>query len=154
MPKKLDPIEAENFMRENGFEPLEPYSTSYAKWRCLCKKCGKEITPTKLQTQLPKEMFVFSDTPLLAKEISALEVAVPHLNLIFLSEDDLGSGTVHDMMRISKVLITANSTFSFSAGLLSSKETLVYCPLMFFGGQDDYLKSRIFNQSCDYFLMR
>jgi hypothetical protein len=108
----------------------------------------------KLQTQLPKEMFVFSDTPLLAKEISALEVAVPHLNLIFLSEDDLGSGTVHDLMRISKVLITANSTFSFSAGLLSSKETLVYCPLMFFGGQDDYLKSRIFNQSGDYFLMR
>lgn len=46
MPKKLDPLEAESFMREKGFEPLEPYSSSHAKWRCLCKKCGKEITPT------------------------------------------------------------------------------------------------------------
>ena len=46
MPKKLDPIEAENFMREKGFDPLEPYKSSHTKWRCLCKKCGKEITPT------------------------------------------------------------------------------------------------------------
>lgn len=109
---------------------------------------------TKLRTQLPKEMFVFSDTPLSTTEVEALKVAAPHLNMIFLSEDDLGSGTVHDLMRISKVLITANSTFSFSAGVLASKETLVYSPLMFFGGQDDYLKSRIFNQTGDYFLMR
>jgi hypothetical protein len=109
---------------------------------------------TKLQTQLPKEIFVFSDTPLAATEKEVLKIAAPHLNLIFLSEDDLGSGTVHDLMRISKVLITANSTFSFSAGILASKDTLVYGPLLFFGGKDDYLKSRIFNQSGDYFLMR
>ena len=109
---------------------------------------------SKLQTQLPKEIFVFSDTPLHTSEIEALKVAAPRLNLIFLSEDDLGSGTVHDLMRISKVLITANSTFSFSAGILASKETLVYSPLLFFGGQNDYLKSRIFNQAGDYFLMR
>lgn len=109
---------------------------------------------SQLQTQLPKEIFVFSDTPLHTSEIEALKVAAPRLNLIFLSEDDLGSGTVHDLMRISKVLITANSTFSFSAGILASKETLVYSPLLFFGGQNDYLKSRIFNQAGDYFLMR
>jgi len=109
---------------------------------------------TKLQAQLPKEMFVFSDTPLQTTEVEALKAAATHLNMIFLSEDDLGSGTVHDLMRISQVLIAANSTFSFSAGILASKETVVYCPLIFFGGQDDYLKSRIFNQTGDYFVMR
>ena len=46
MPKKLDSKEVENFMRENGFEPLEPYKTSHTKWKCLCKKCGKEVTPS------------------------------------------------------------------------------------------------------------
>jgi len=46
MPNKLDSKEVENFMRENGFEPLEPYKTSHTKWKCLCKKCGKEVTPT------------------------------------------------------------------------------------------------------------
>ena len=109
---------------------------------------------TKLQTQLPREMFVFSDTPLLATEKEVLKVAAPHLNLIFLSEDDLEGGTVHDLMRLSKVLITANSTFSLSAGILASKETVVYSPLLFFGGKDDYLKSRIFNQAGDYFVLR
>jgi hypothetical protein len=109
---------------------------------------------TKLQSQLPKEMFVFSDSPLQATEVEVLKVAAPHLNLIFISENDLGSGTVHDLMRISKVLITANSTFSFSAGILASKETLVFSPLIYFGGRGDYLKSRVFNQAGDYFLMR
>jgi hypothetical protein len=108
----------------------------------------------KLQAQLPKEMFVFSDTPLEPTEMEALKAAAPRLKMIFLSEDDLGSGTVHDLMRSSKVLITANSTFSFSAGILASNETVVYCPMLFFGGQDDYLKSRIFNQTGDYFVMR
>lgn len=109
---------------------------------------------TKLQNQLPKKLLVFSDTPLHTAEIELLKVAAPHLNMVFLSEDDLGSGTVHDLMRTSKALITANSTFSFSAGILASKETVVYSPLMFFGGEDDYLKSRIFNQAGDYFIMR
>ncbi len=109
---------------------------------------------TKLQAQLPREIFVFSDTPLQPAELGELKAAAPHLNMTFLSEEDLGSGTVHDLMRISQVLIAANSTFSFSAGILASKETVVYCPLLFFGGQDDYLKSRIFNQTGDYFVMR
>jgi hypothetical protein len=108
----------------------------------------------KLQAQLPKEMFVFSDTPLEPKEMEALKAAARVSKMIFLSEDDLGSGTVHDLMRSSQVLITANSTFSFSAGILASNETVVYCPMLFFGGQDDYLKSRIFNQTGDYFVMR
>lgn len=109
---------------------------------------------TKLQNQLPEEMLVFSDTALNELEMEVLKVAAPHSNIRFLSENDLEGGTVHDLMRLSKVLITANSTFSLSAGVLASKETVVYSPLLFFGGKDDYLKSRIFNQAGDYFVLR
>ena len=109
---------------------------------------------TKLQNQLPKELFVFSDTALSEPEKEVVRVAAHHSNTHFLSEDDLEGGTVHDLMRLSKVLITANSTFSLSAGILASKETVVYSPLLFFGGKDDYLKSRIFNQAGDYFVLR
>ena len=109
---------------------------------------------TKLQNQLPKALFVFSDTALSESEKEVVRVAAPHSNTHFLSEDDLESGTVHDLMRLSKVLNTANSTFSLSAGLLAGKDTLVYSPILFFGGKDDYLKSRIFNQAGDYFLLR
>ena len=109
---------------------------------------------TKLRNQLSKELFVFSDTALSESEKEVVKVAAPHSNTHFLSEDDLEGGTVHDLMRLSKVLITANSTFSLSAGILASKETVVYSPLLFFGGKDDYLKSRIFNQAGDYFVLR
>jgi hypothetical protein len=109
---------------------------------------------TKLQNQLPKAVFVFSDTALTEAEMDLIRVAAPHSKIHFLSEEDLEGGTVHDLMRLSKLLITANSTFSLSAGILASKETIVYSPLLFFGGKDDYLKSRIFNQAGDYFLLR
>ena len=109
---------------------------------------------TKLQNQLPKAVFVFSDTALTEAEMDLIRVAAPHSNSYFLSEEDLESGAVHDLMRLSKLLITANSTFSLSAGILASKETIVYSPLLFFGGKDDYLKSRIFNQAGDFFLLR
>jgi hypothetical protein len=108
----------------------------------------------KLQNQLPKAVFVFSDTALTESEMELIRVAAPHSNIHFLSEEDLEGGTVHDLMRLSKLLITANSTFSLSAGILASKETIVYSPLLFFGGKNDYLKSRIFNQAGDYFLLR
>lgn len=108
----------------------------------------------KLRNQLPKSVFVFSDTALTDSEINLIRTAALHSNTHFVSEDDLEGGIVHDLMRLSKLLITANSTFSLSAGILASKETIVFSPLLFFGGKDDYLKSRIFNQAGDYFLMR
>jgi hypothetical protein len=116
----------------------------------------KEIAAilTRLQNHLPKVVFVFSDTALTESEMEKIKTAAPHSNAHFLSENDLEGGTVHDLMRLSKVLITANSTFSLSAGLLASKETIVYSPLLFFGGKDDYLKSRVFNQFGDYFVLR
>lgn len=109
---------------------------------------------TKLQSQLPKVLFVFSDTALSELEMEVIKVAIPYSTTYFISGAQLESGTVHDLMRLSKLLITANSTFSLSAGILASKETIVYSPLLFFGGKNDYLKSRIFNQAGDYFVLR
>lgn len=32
-------------MRTAGLEPLEPFTASHHPWRCLCLRCGKEVTP-------------------------------------------------------------------------------------------------------------
>ena len=72
----------------------------------------------------------------------------------FLSNSHISANQAHDLMRMSRILITANSTFSISAGLLSEEETIVYSPLRFFGGKDGYLKSLTFNRYGEFFVMR
>jgi len=42
---RLDPDEAARFVRSQGYEPLEPYKSSKAKWRLLHVECGREVTP-------------------------------------------------------------------------------------------------------------
>jgi hypothetical protein len=37
---------AEQFMRDAGYEPLEPYKKSGVQWRCIHTKCGNEVTPS------------------------------------------------------------------------------------------------------------
>jgi hypothetical protein len=46
MPRYQDPKEAERIMRAAGAIPLEPYTSSQAKWKCRCKKCKEIIYPT------------------------------------------------------------------------------------------------------------
>lgn len=41
-----NPDDAVAVMREADLDPLEPYSAANKPWRCMCKKCGKEISPT------------------------------------------------------------------------------------------------------------
>ena len=42
----LDPEDALQKMRDAGLEPIEPYINSKSPWRCIHKKCGREVSPT------------------------------------------------------------------------------------------------------------
>lgn len=44
--KAVNPKSAEQLMRDNGLEPLEPYPGSLKPWRAKCVTCGKEPTPS------------------------------------------------------------------------------------------------------------
>jgi hypothetical protein len=41
---KLDPADAETFIRSKGFEPLEPYLGNKVPWKVMHNKCGKKMT--------------------------------------------------------------------------------------------------------------
>lgn len=45
MRKKLDPKIAEQVMLKAGLQPLEPYESSGANWKCECLRCGKVVSP-------------------------------------------------------------------------------------------------------------
>lgn len=44
--QRLDEATACQVMLAADFEPLEPYSNSGTGWRCRCRRCGSEVTPT------------------------------------------------------------------------------------------------------------
>ncbi len=43
---KVDPKQAERYMKKAGLQPLEPYLNNKAKWKCKCLKCGRIVSPT------------------------------------------------------------------------------------------------------------
>lgn len=46
MARRYTDKEARKIMREAGFRPLVPYTSSSAKWPSVCMKCRKEVSPT------------------------------------------------------------------------------------------------------------
>jgi hypothetical protein len=99
-------------------------------------------------------VFVFCDSKLPAKFGTELHEVLPKCIIKFYDGVEIDECLVHDLMRESKLLVTANSTFSFTAGLLSKPETLVFMPMTFYGGPKGILQGAKFRSSSDFFLMR
>jgi recombinational DNA repair protein (RecF pathway) len=43
---RIDPFKAAEVMLKSGFKPLEPYTKSHHKWKCLHISCGEIVYPT------------------------------------------------------------------------------------------------------------
>ena len=43
--QKVDPTEAEDFMKTKLLLPLEPFPGSHPQWRCKCLQCDREVLP-------------------------------------------------------------------------------------------------------------
>lgn len=100
------------------------------------------------------DILVLSDTEIPQKIKNYLIERFQQNKLKFFSNSDITTHQAHDLMRMSRILITANSTFSISAGLLSEENTTVYSPILFFGGKYGYSQSRTFNRYGEFFVMR
>lgn len=106
----------------------------------------------KIKNLMPKNILISSDSLLEKTEIDLLNRTLTEFNYVFISpnESDL---LVHDLMRYSKVLIASNSTFSFTAGLLSNKDCLFFFPTKYFGeGETQDSKAWLFRQPFGYLM--
>ena len=45
----VDPVEAVSLMKKANLKPLTSYAGSKSPWRCICKKCKREVTPSYTQ---------------------------------------------------------------------------------------------------------
>lgn len=86
-----------------------------------------------LGTKIPPTIIFFSDEEILAEEIKRFSSALPKVKMFFnLNIEDIH--IVHGIMRKARLLITGNSTFSWTAGILNIvPDSLVLSPTHFFG---------------------
>ena len=98
--------------------PLEHYLN-------LCKS---------LAQLMPKNLIICSDSSLDLIFLRKLKVICDtfSINIHVLDEESLSSILVHDLMRLADLLITANSTFSLTAALMSKDNSVAFLPIYFY----------------------
>lgn len=93
-----------------------------------------------VQALLPERILFLSDDDFLPAEIDQVRSLLAGKKCMFVNESD--QHVVHGMMRLSRVLITSNSTFSWSAGLMLERpDALAFAPEHFFGAKAPHLNN-------------
>lgn len=101
---------------------------------------------------LPNDVLLFSDSPLSESFKGSVREILREKRSYFHDSNEIDECTIHDVMRMSSLLVTGNSTFSFSAGLLAQDECMVFAPMKFYGGKNGDANSKYFRDSGDFFL--
>ena len=95
----------------------------------------------KLKPILTTNVLITCDSILPKEDVEILEKSLSGHNYVYLDPNE-DIYLVHDLMRSAKILIASNSTFSFTAGLLSNKDCLFFFPTKYFGnGRSEDLKA-------------
>lgn len=84
---------------------------------------------TSIRKVLPRHLVIFSDSKLSEKFKLTLTREFPKIEIRFCDDSEMDVIGSHEFMRRSKVLVTGNSMFSISAGMLTLCESLVFVPV-------------------------
>jgi hypothetical protein len=103
--------------------------------------------------EIPGQIIISSDSELGAIEKERISQSVHGSTVHFLNPKTYSAKSIHDLMRSANQLICANSTFSFSAGLLASESTKVYFPVIF-QNENKGARGNPFLAVSDFALMR
>jgi hypothetical protein len=104
---------------------------------------------------VPKDLLVISDSQLQDVEKGTL---ISHFgqnhNLIFLDDPQIDPFLIHCVMREADLLVTSNSTFSFSAALLGKSGQLAFSPVQFHSGQNAEKYNRTFRAAGSFMTLK
>lgn len=101
---------------------------------------------------LPKDVVFLSDDPFSSHDKETASELLADRNCIFL--DDPNPHTSHGVMRLAQVLVTSNSTFSWTAALMMEQENAIaVSPIQFFGDRQTSLNA-VFQASADWMILR
>jgi hypothetical protein len=106
----------------------------------------------RVEGLLPESLVFLSDGPFTDAERDSVATHLRGRSCIFTTGDD--QHAVHGVLRMASVLVTSNSTFSWSAGLLTTRpDAVVLSPQSFFGTDNEDI-NRTFQSGSDWMVMR
>ena len=110
-----------------------------------------EVT-SKIVGLLPQNIVLVSDSPISVHVISEFENILPERKVFTLDNPSLDPYFIHCTLRMAKVLITGNSTFSFSAALLGDDNQVSLSPNQFHSGKNSERYNATFRDAGKFFL--
>ena len=109
---------------------------------------------SKISEFLPGIIFIASDGEIDQLLPDWFMINKPDIRLELI-EKDIDPIILHDLMRNSRILVAANSTFSFSAALLSSERTISFIPQIFYKEDQKRAKDSSIHQfASDYAILK
>ena len=106
----------------------------------------------KLLDLMPKNVILISDSPIGSEVISRFEEIFYQRKVFCLDDPNVDPYFIHCILRMAKVLITGNSTFSFSAALLGDEHQIALSPNQFHSGKNSERYNATFRDAGKFFL--
>ncbi|MCX8482435.1 MAG: hypothetical protein ORN50_02555, partial [Crocinitomicaceae bacterium] len=87
----------------------------------------------RLITEVTTPIFITSDDKFSAEDLEYVKKSFANAT-VFIVDPNADLHLVHSLMRASSILVTSNSTFSWTAGMLNVREKpIIFSPTSFFG---------------------
>ncbi len=112
-------------IRQGDYLKVASYNVPLEHYLNLCKS---------LAPLMPKNLIISSDSSLDLIFLRKLKVICDSFSIKVhvLDEESLSSLLIHELMRLADLLITANSTFSLTAALMSKDNSVAFLPIYFY----------------------
>jgi hypothetical protein len=130
----------QNFLQESNLENYGAIHIRRGDYLQVASRIIKSVEYIHflegIKTVLPNVLFIITDSLLTIAEKQELSQAIGvDRKAIFLDGPSYDPFVLHCLMRRAHLLVTSNSTFSFSAGLLGKEGQVVFSPLEYHAGK-------------------
>ena len=100
----------------------------------------------------PFQVVVISDSEVSRENKDKLQHLLKDNKVTYLDSPEMDSFKLHCLLREAEILITANSTYSFSAGLLGRQGQIVISPMQFHSGEGSEKYNKTFQSAGSFFI--
>jgi hypothetical protein len=108
-----------------------------------------------IQGLIPGHLLIISDSQLQENEKETLDELFGNShNLVFLDDPHLDPYLIHCILREADLLVTSNSTYSFSAALLGKSGQLAFSPVNFHSGRNMEKYNRSFRTAGSFMTLK